>query len=286
MLPLILAVILLISPVHCLAKIGDNEKYAALVIDLDTGKTLYSRHADERRYPASLTKLMTLYLTFNALKEGKLSPNQMLRISKRAGSQPQTNIGLRAGEKISVNDAITALTVRSANDAAVVLGENLEDTEFQFAILMSQTARKLGMKNTVFRNSNGLPDRRQYSSARDITILAEAIIHDFPEYYGYFSSLKYYRHFDEFITHNHILECYPGASGMKTGFINDSGFNVVTVAGNDKKYILAVVLGGANYLERDKHMVALLDKHLRQKAELQPLLPEFAEVCAKLKSAE
>jgi len=277
---------LLIFAQPALADITNNEKYAALVIDLHTGKTLYSSHAEEQRYPASLTKLMTLYLTFDALKNGRLQPGQMLRVSHRAANQPQTNIGLKEGEKISVEDAISALTVRSANDAAIVLAENLEDSEFHFSLAMMQAARKIGMRNTDFRNSSGLPDHRQYTTARDIATLSQAIIKDFPEYYGYFSQLKYYRHMDKFLTHNHILQCYPGANGMKTGFINDSGFNIVATAAKNGRKIMVVVMGGTDALERDRHVTALLDQYLSKKAALTPLLPDFTESCEKLERAE
>ncbi|MCH2546173.1 MAG: D-alanyl-D-alanine carboxypeptidase, partial [Alphaproteobacteria bacterium] len=205
-----------------------NPKYAAIVVDADTNKVLHEAHADARRYPASLTKMMTLYMTFEALQNGKLRMNQKLRTSARAAGMPQTNLSLREGDTIDVETAIKALIVRSANDVAVVLGEALGKTEWQFAVNMTNKARRLGMKNTTFRNANGLPDKRQTTTARDMATLSLALRRDFPQYYHYFKSTRVSHKGRSWNTHNHIVKDYPGADGIKTGFINMSGFNVAS----------------------------------------------------------
>lgn len=249
-----------------------NPKYAAIVVDADTNQVLHEAHADARRYPASLTKMMTLYLTFEALQEGRLKLSQKLPISKRAASMPATNLFSKAGDTIEVETAIKALIVRSANDISVVLAEALGKTEWQFAAMMTNKARRLGMKNTTFRNANGLPDSRQVSTARDMARLGIALRRDFPQYYHYFKETKVTYKGRTFNTHNHVAKDYPGADGIKTGYINASGFNLVTSVRRDGYSIVAVVLGGRTSRSRDAHMKDLLSRSLRQLAQSRPPL--------------
>ncbi|MFW0776728.1 MAG: D-alanyl-D-alanine carboxypeptidase family protein [Rickettsiales bacterium] len=237
-----------------------NEKYAALVVDANTGRVLYERHAGARRYPASLTKMMTLYLTFDALKKGVLRMEQTLPVSKKAASQPQTNISLNQGDRLPVKSAIESLVVRSANDASLVLAEALGKTQWNFALMMTKKARQLGMKDTVFRNPHGLPDSKQYTTAYDMARLGIALRRDFPEYFKYFSLRKFVFNGVTYNTHNHVLKDYKGVDGIKTGYIRASGFNLVTSVKRDGHYLVAVIMGGRSSKTRDKAMIALLDR--------------------------
>lgn len=244
-----------------------NPKYAAIVIDADTKQVLHEANADATRHPASLTKMMTLYLTFEALKQGRLKLHQHLTASERAASMPQTNLNMRPGDTIDVETAIKALVVRSANDVSVVLAEALGKTEWQFAANMSNKARQLGMQKTVFRNANGLPDGRQITSARDMAILGMALRRDFPQYYHYFSTKKMSYKGRTYNTHNHVMREYPGADGIKTGYINMSGFNLVSSVKRDGYSVVAVVMGGRSSRSRDSHMKDLLSRSFRQLAQ-------------------
>ena len=242
------------------------EHYSALVVDVDTGHVLYEKNADGIRYPASLTKMMTLYLTFDALKRGDLNLNDKLKISEKAASQPQTNISLEAGDKLPVRTAIESVVVRSANDSATVLGEALGHTEFNFALMMTQKARELGMKNTVFRNPSGLPDNKQHTTALDMAKLAIALRRDFPEYYHFFKLTSFEYGGITYPGHNHVMERYPGVDGVKTGFIRASGYNLVTSAEKNGHRIVAVIMGGSTISSRDNQMIALLDRSFSQLA--------------------
>lgn len=235
-------------------------QYSGLVIDADTGKVLYEKNASATRYPASLTKMMTLYLTFDALKKGKLKLDQDLRVSKKAASQPATNISLDEGDRLPVETAIESVVVRSANDSAMVLGEAIGGTEFNFALMMTQKARALGMKNTVFRNPSGLPDNKQHTTAFDMARLALALRRDFPEYYPYFKRQSFTYNGITYPGHNHVMERYPGVDGIKTGYIRASGYNLVTSAERDGHRIVAVIIGGATISARDNQMINLLNQ--------------------------
>lgn len=266
----LLCMVLVLYPVAASAK--PNPKYAAIVVDADTNQVLHEAHADATRYPASLTKMMTLYLTFEALQEGRMKMSQKLEISKRAASMPATNLFSKAGDTIDVETAIKALIVRSANDISVVLAEALGKTEWQFAAMMTNKARRLGMNKTTFRNANGLPDSRQVTTARDMARLGMALRRDFPQYYSYFKSTSVTYKGRTFNTHNHVAKDYPGADGIKTGYINASGFNLVTSVKRDGYSIVAVVLGGRTSRSRDSHMKDLLSRSLRQLAQARPPL--------------
>lgn len=235
------------------------EKYAALIMDARTGEVLHARNADAKRYPASLTKMMTLYLLFEAMQEGQLTAKSTMPVSKRASQQPQTNISLKVGERIPVDTAIRALVVRSANDVAVVVAERLGGSVEGFAKKMSAKAKALGMSNTVYRNPHGLPDYGQYTTARDLAKLAIALRRDFPQYYSYFAVRQFSWNRVPYFTHNRVMLRYAGADGIKTGFINMSGFNVVTSVRRNGRDLVGVVMGGNNAAVRDDRMIALLE---------------------------
>lgn len=238
--------------------------YSALVVDADSGRVLYEKNAEDTRYPASLTKMMTLYLTFEALKRGDLDIDQKLPVSEKAASQPQTNIALEEGDRLPLRTAIESVVVRSANDSAMVLGEALGRTEFNFALMMTQKARELGMKNTVFRNPNGLPDPKQHTTAMDMARLGIALRRDFPEYYHYFKLTSFEYNGITYPGHNHVMERYEGVDGIKTGYIRASGYNLVTSAERDGHRIVAVIMGGSTVASRDNQMISLLDRTFDQ----------------------
>ena len=247
------------------AKIASKKDlFSALVVNADTGEVLYEKSAGELRYPASLTKMMTLYLTFDALKKGTLDINQTIPISAKAASQPQTNISLEKGDRLPLKTAIESVVVRSANDSAMALGEAIGGTEFNFALAMTQKAHELGMKNTVFRNPNGLPDDKQVTTAFDLARLAIALRRDFPEDYHYFKLTSFVWNGITYPGHNHVMEHYAGADGVKTGYIRASGFNLVTSATRDGHRLVAVVMGGTSWAARDAKMIALLDQTFAQ----------------------
>lgn len=237
-----------------------SSKYAALVMDADSGEIFYSRAADAKRYPASLTKMMTLYLTFEALSQGKVTMSTALDVSENASMQPQTNIGLEEGETIRVGDAIRAVVVHSANDAAMVLAEGLGQSMSGFAARMTKKAHELGMTHTVFRNPNGLPDVNQYTTARDMAKLGIALRKDFPQYYNFFKTHEFAWHGRTYTSHNRVFGRFPGVDGIKTGYIQMSGFNLVTSVSHNGYHVVAVVMGGQSGASRDNHMVSLLEK--------------------------
>ena len=234
-------------------------RYSSIVIDAETGKVLYSRNADTRRYPASLTKMMTLYQTFTALEQGKLRMGQMLKVSRRAAGQTPSKLGLKRGSRISVEKAIIAVAVKSANDAATVLAEAMGESEFDFALRMTKVARRMGMTSTRFRNASGLPNRRQRTTARDMALLSKALIEQFPQYYHYFSMQSFKWNKRTYYTHNRLLKKYNGMDGLKTGYIRASGFNIATSAVKGGRRLIAVVLGGRTAKTRDKKVAHLMN---------------------------
>jgi D-alanyl-D-alanine carboxypeptidase len=242
------------------AQIG-SERYAAFVMDANSGEEIVSIAADEARYPASLTKMMTLYMAFDAMARGRLSPNTRISVSRNAAAQPPSKLGLRAGSTISARDAILAMVTKSANDAAAALGEHLAGgSEAAFGRMMTTKARALGMGSTTFRNASGLPNPQQRTTARDMARLSLALIRDFPDRYAYFSVQSFAFKGQTLHGHNRLLDNYPGADGIKTGFINASGFNLAASAMRDGVRMIAVVFGGASSWERDSHVMALLDR--------------------------
>ncbi|MCC5901216.1 MAG: D-alanyl-D-alanine carboxypeptidase [Halomonas sp.] len=237
-----------------------NPRYAGIVVDLENGEVLYAENADEPRYPASLTKMMTLYLTFEALEKGELSINQALPVSAQAAAMPATKLWLSAGSSIPVDTAIRALAVRSANDVAVVVAEALGGSEQRFAHLMTAKARELGMNSTTFRNASGLPDDQQITTARDMLRLSVRVMQDFPQYYHYFGLQEFTYRGTRHTSHNRLVRNYPGADGLKTGFIRASGFNVATTAVHGNRRLVSIVMGGFTGASRDTHMANLLDR--------------------------
>ena len=234
-------------------------RYASIVIDAETGEVLRSRSADVRRYPASLTKVMTLYLLFEAIDDGKFSLDSKLKVSKRAAGQSPSKLGLRAGSTIRVEDAIKSLIVKSANDIAVVVAEALGGTEIEFARMMTRKAKELGMSRTTFRNASGLPNRKQRSTARDMARLAQALMRDFPDRYHYFDDQRFRYNGRVHRTPNKLLARYRGMDGIKTGYIRASGFNLVASAERDGRRVIAVVFGGKTPRSRNAHVANLLD---------------------------
>lgn len=235
------------------------EKYAAFVMDARTGEVLHQDNADEIRHPASLTKMMTLYLAFEALDDGKLSLDQRIPVSSFAESMAPTKLGVRAGQTLLVEHAILGLVTKSANDAAVVLAEAIGGSESQFAAMMTRKARQLGMRSTVFRNASGLPDDDQVTTARDFAMLGRALIQDYPKYYPYFSRRSFAYGGRNLPNHNRLMSRYDGMDGIKTGYIRASGFNLVGSAVRDGRRLIAVVMGGKSAVARDNRMAALLD---------------------------
>ena len=236
-----------------------SARITSIVVDASTGQVLEAHDADTHNYPASLTKMMTLYLTFEALKEGRIHLNTVMHASAHAAAQVPAKIDLYPGEAITVQQAILAITVKSANDAAVVLGETLGGTESHFAELMNRKARQLGMYSTSFRNASGLPNPGQMTTARDMATLARAILSDYPADYRYFDAREFTFNGVTIPTHDHVLLEYPGADGFKTGYIHASGFNIVSSAVRDGHRIIGVVLGGKTYAERDRVVMNLLN---------------------------
>lgn len=254
--------ILLISFFNLGAIAKPSPKYASLVIDAKSGIVIHQKNAAKQRHPASLVKMMTLYMTFHALEKGRIKLSTPLTVSKKAASQPPSKIGVKAGDKITVRNAILALSVKSANDVAVVLAENLASSEAKFAKVMNRMAKKLGMTSTHFKNASGLHDKGQVTNAYDMARLAIALRRDYKRYYSFFDVTKFSYKNKVFNSHNKVAMYYKGADGLKTGYINASGFNLVTSVKRSGESIVGVVMGGETAHKRDKHMVDLLDSSL------------------------
>ncbi len=245
---------------------ASNPRYAALVVNAETGNVLHQENADKYRYPASLTKMMTLYLTFEAIKQGRLHMDDIITVSAFAASQPRMNMGFRKGQKISVREAILSLIVRSANDSAVALAEEVGGSESAFADKMTLRAKQLGMAHTIFRNASGLPNSEQKTTAYDLARLAIALRRDYPEYYPLFSRTSFTYQGRTYQGHNRLTSNYPGCDGLKTGFVNASGFNLVSSVVRGDTKLVAVVMGGETARSRDAQMVKLLDRFLGKSA--------------------
>lgn len=237
----------------------ENSRYAAIVIDAASGEVLFARHADSRRYPASLTKMMTLYLAFEALSQGKVKADDVLTVSSRAASEPPSKLGLAAGQTITLDDAMRATAVRSANDMAVVIAEHVGGSEARFTTLMTQKASQLGMSQTRYYTANGLPDARQITTARDQAILARAIMRDFPQYYSYFGLHDWAYNGRNYRNTNGLLPTGNGYDGMKTGYTNASGYNLAASAVRDGRRLITIVLGGRSSASRNAHVAELMD---------------------------
>lgn len=255
-----------------------NPKYAAIVVDAKTGKTLFARHADAKRFPASLTKMMTLYVLFEELDAGRVSLETRLAVSAKAAKQPPSKLGLRTGTSIRVEDAIKGLVTKSANDVAVVVAEHVSGSVPAFAGRMNRTARILGMRKTTFRNPHGLPNSGQVTTARDMILLARALQDRFPGYYNYFSTRSFTYRGAQYRNHNRLLGSVSGVDGIKTGYTRASGFNLVTNVKRDRRHIIAVVMGGKTSKSRNAHMRDLIGRHLpkasRGRTSLPPLIAD------------
>jgi D-alanyl-D-alanine carboxypeptidase len=246
------------------ASLTDPSKDAALVIDGATGKVLYARNAYAERHPASLTKMMTLYLLFEALKRGDVNMATPLPVSAHAAAQKPTKLHLQPGDSINVNSAIEAIVVRSANDVAVTIAEALGGTESHFAEMMTAKARQLGMRNTFYHNASGLPDNLQITTAADLAILARHVAYDFPQYFHYFGIPGFTFRGVTYPTHDNLIGRYQGADGIKTGYTGASGFNLASSVVRGRNHIIAVVMGGVTAHRRDREMMNLLDKTFAQ----------------------
>lgn len=239
---------------------------SSIIIDAENGEILSSSAPDTLRYPASLTKVMTLYITFDALHKGLIKMTDDLKVSRHAANMAPSKLGLRAGQTVKVKTCIEALIVKSANDCAAVLAENLGYSEENFAQTMTQVAHELGMKNTTFKNANGLPNKAQKTTARDMALLGAAMYHHFPQYYKLFSLKKFSYNGRTIYTHNHILKTFSGADGMKTGFTNAAGYNIITSAKRNGHRVIAVTMGHNTAKERDRHVSNMMDKGLKKLA--------------------
>ena len=248
-----------------------NAIAAALVVDMNSGHTLYEQSPDAPRVPASLTKMMTLYVLFTYLRSGAITPVSKLVVTPHAASQSPTKLNLKPGTTIRAADAVNAVVTLSANDAAVTIAENLAGTEENFARLMTEKAHALGMMSTVFRNASGLPIDEQVTSARDMAILAQHLIRDFPEYYGCFQTKYFTYNGRRYRNHNHLLFRYKGTDGIKTGYTRLAGFNLAASVRRDDKHLVAVVLGGRTGGQRDAAMRSLLDQSFPKAAAGKPV---------------
>lgn len=242
------------------AQAARESRYGAIVLDHETGNVLYAVNPDRRSYPASLTKVMTLYLLFDALESGKLRLDSTMAVSAHASAQAPSKLALVPGDRIAVEDAVLALVTKSANDVAVVIAEALGGDEAEFAEMMTRKAHQIGMNNTTYRNASGLPNLGQISTPRDQAILARALIRTHGKYYHYFSTRQFRWRGQPINTHNRLMLRYPGADGIKTGYINASGFNLIASAKRDNRRLIGVVFGGDTAAWRDKNMAQILDK--------------------------
>jgi D-alanyl-D-alanine carboxypeptidase len=243
---------------------------ASIVVDMNTGAILHAEAADTPRHPASLTKMMTLYVLFGYLRAGKITPDTELLVTPHAASQAPTKLGLKAGATIKVSDAAKALVTQSANDAAATIAENLGGSEENFARVMTATGRRIGMTRTVFRNASGLPDEEQITTARDMATLAAHLVHDYPEYYSVFETRYFTFKGRKYRNHNKLLFGYKGADGIKTGYTRASGFNLAASVHRGNKHLLAVVLGGRTGSQRDAATRSLFDKHFAEASATKP----------------
>lgn len=239
-------------------------KSAAMAVDAHTGKILYSHNIDKLHHPASLTKIMTLYMLFEFIEAGRLDLSSPLKVTAHAASQQPSKLGLKPGSTIRVDDAIRALIVKSANDVAVTVAENIAGSEWKFAQLMTWKARKMGMSKTVFKNASGLPDRAQVTTARDMIKLAQRINQDFPTLYPFFATKRYKHKGRVYRNYNRLMSRMQGIDGIKTGYTRASGYNLTSSIWRGRKHVYGVVLGGKTSKRRDAFMQRLLNKALRK----------------------
>ncbi len=237
-------------------------RHAALVVDANTGRVLHAQFADEARYPASLAKMMTLYVVFEELQQGRLTPSTRIKVSENAAGTPPSRLDLDAGSEITVGDAVKALITKSANDVAVAVAEHISGTTEKFAALMTQKARSLGMGATVFKNPHGLPDASQVTTARDMVTLALRLNDHFPRYYSLFATRSFAYNGSLYRNHNTLLGRFEGTDGIKTGYTSASGFNLVSSVRRDGKHVVGAIFGGSTAASRNAHMKTLLTRAL------------------------
>jgi D-alanyl-D-alanine carboxypeptidase len=258
------ALLMAALPRSAAAQIG-SARYAAVVLDPQSGRVLFGSNAEAPRHPASLTKMMTLYMLFGALRRGEISLQQRLEMTPTAASRPPSKLGLPPGRSITVENAIYALVTKSANDVASLLGETLGGgSEPRFAQMMTLRARAIGLSGTTFRNASGLPDIDQITTAHDMAMLGLRLQRDFPEYYHYFGTRRHVMGPVTLRNHNRMLDAYEGVDGIKTGYVDASGFNIVSSAQRDNQRLIVAVFGGSSWVERDRHAAALLDRGFAQ----------------------
>lgn len=260
--PQILAFLLVLGASLAISRVPAEAGYAHFIYDVKSGKVLASENADEINHPASLTKMMTLYMTFEALREGRLKWDQDIPVTPNAASKIPSKLGVPAGRTITVREAVNGMIVRSANDAAAAMGDYFGGSEERFGEMMTRKARALGMSRTVFRNASGLPDDSQVTTARDMAQLALALIRDFPREYQLFSQKNMEFRGKRLRGHNNLMYRYPGMDGVKTGFTNASGYNIASAVTIDGRRVIGVVMGGKTARKRDDQMAALLDRYV------------------------
>jgi D-alanyl-D-alanine carboxypeptidase len=248
--------------------------FAWILLDAGTGQVLSEQNADVLTYPASLTKMMTLYLTFEQLNQGRIRLDQPFYVSAEAASRAPSKLALTPGDSVPVRDLILGVVTKSANDAAAVLAEGLAGSEANFAQYMNAKARQLGMQHTWYRNASGLPDPEQRTTARDVARLALALYHQFPREYRYFSTREFDFRGMVVHSHNHLLEWYQGADGIKTGFVNASGFNLAASAVRDGRRLVGVIMGGRSARSRDAQMASLLNQGFAYLPAMRPVQPQ------------
>lgn len=267
-------------PAHGTIASASGPIFAWILLDAETGQVLSEQSADVLTYPASLTKMMTLYLTFEALNKGRIRLDQRLTVSEEAASRSPSKLGLTPGDAVPLRDLMLGVVTRSANDAAAVLAENLAGSEANFARYMTWKARQLGMQHTWYQNASGLPNSDQRTTARDTARLALALYHQFPREYRYFATREFDFRGDAVRTHNRLLEWYQGADGIKTGFVNASGFNLAASAVRDGRRLIGVIMGGRSARTRDAQMASLLDQGFAVLAHGRPAPAQSATVVA------
>jgi D-alanyl-D-alanine carboxypeptidase len=241
-------------------------KYASIVVDANTGRVLYEADSTAPRYPASLTKMMTLYMLFEAMESGRIARDTPIPVSAHAARRPPSKLGFRPGDTIDAESAVLALTVKSANDVAVAVAEYLGGSEEQFAAMMTAKARSIGMRGTTFRNASGLPDDGQVTTARDMAVLGLALRKRFPAQYAYFSNQSFAYRGRAIRGHNELLRSVAGVDGIKTGYIRASGFNICTSVGRDGRRLVVVVMGGDTARARNAHVEELIERFLPRAA--------------------
>jgi len=259
-----LAAVVVICAGPAQAADAKQAKYASIAYDANTGDTLFETFASDTRYPASLTKIMTLYMAFDLIDKNRLSLDSTIPVSAQAAAQPPSKLGFEVGDKIRLIDAIKALVTKSANDVAVAIAEKIAGSEEAFARLMTKRAREIGMKNTVFKNASGLPDDGQVTTARDMVTLAMRLQDDFPEHYKLFATRYFSYGGKTYKNHNTLLGTVQGVDGIKTGYIRASGFNLVSSVKRDGKHVIAVVFGGKTARSRNTHMRSIIARALKQ----------------------